>query len=406
MNGPSVPRVQQPEGSLSAAGGPATVRLHVELDTLDQLGPRLDALFASTQAPVTARRAWLSAWFRAHREWRPLVVTVDRGPEVRAAAVLAWRRGRILDDVRAAGAGASDEVRLPARDAEAAELLAQGVAGALQDLHRPWRLVLRDLPPQEEAAQALLRRLRHAGTAPGDVSPRLALGPARDLRAHVSRNHHQQSRRLRNRLARDGHCFEVAQLTAPAEVAAVLPEVVSVCRARDHQLRRHSRLDGGPDLHFFLDVVTTHAARDEVALTALRVDGELAAYVLCFRDGSTWRMWNCRFHPAWAPYGVGRLSHDASLSAALDAGCLTYDWMRGDETYKDGLSDHSHRAQDLFAASHLALWTVDDGTRRLYRSLRSAKNASPGMRRAWDRVRPHVEAVRGARSSAGPRHLP
>lgn len=388
-----------------APTGALTVEVHVGVDALDRLGPRLDALLAATGAPVTARRAWLSSWFCAHREWCPLVVTVDRGPEVLAAAVLARRRGRAVDEVRAAGAGASDEVRLPARDADSARLLAQGVADALHDLRRPWRLLLRDLPPQDRAAQELLRALPHAATSPGDVSPRLALGPARDLRGYVSRNHHQQSRRLRNRLARDGHDLQVDQLGTPAEVAAVLPEVVAVCRARDHQLRRHSRLDGGPDLDFFLDVVTAHAARGEVALTALRVDGALAAYVLCFRDGPTWRMWNCRFHPTWAPYGLGRLSHDASLAAALEAGCLTYDWMRGDEAYKDGLSDHVHRAEDLFAASSLALWAVDEGRRRLYRGLRAAKDASPATRQAWERLRPHVEAVRGARASAGAHHL-
>lgn len=369
-------------------------------DALELLGEQLDELHAATGTPVTARRAWLRCWLLAHPDWSLLAVTVQRDGRLDAAAVLARRRGLLFDEIRPAGAGASDEVRLPSRDAQAAHDLAAGIVETLQGLRRAWRLVLRDLPPGDPVALRLAELLPHSAMAPGDVSPRLTLGAARDLRAYVSRNHYQQGRRLRNRLARDGHLLELSQLNDPTQIAAVLSEVVEVCRARDHELRRFSSLDEPSGLGFFRDLMTAHAALGEVELTTLRLGGDLAAYVICFRDGAAWRMWNCRFAPEWARYGPGRLSHEASLSAALEQGCTLYDWMRGDEAYKDGLSDHVYRVEDLFAASNLALWAAFDGTRRTRNALRDAKNSHPQIKRTWEKLRPVLHAVRHPRGAA------
>jgi CelD/BcsL family acetyltransferase involved in cellulose biosynthesis len=266
--------------------------------------------------------------------------------------------------------------------------------------------------PADPVVTRLAELLPHAATAPGDVSPRLSLGKASPLRAYVSRNHHQQARRLRNRLARDGHDLEIRQLEDTLEIAKVLPEVVAVCRARDHQLRRHSGLDSGPGLAFFNDVVAEHAAGGAVALTTLRLDGALAAYVLCFKDGGAWRMWNCRFAPTWAEYGPGRLSHDASLEAAIEQGCTLYDWMRGDENYKYALSDHVYRAADMFAASNALVWAACEFPRRTRAALRDAKNGSTAATWAWGCLRRlqqtllHPPGTRSAPRAAGSRRPP
>jgi CelD/BcsL family acetyltransferase involved in cellulose biosynthesis len=385
-------------GTVEATARPApssTVIHHVHHGdaALRVLGPALDALHEATGSPVTARRPWVETWLEAHSGWSPLAVTVTRGDALTAAALLVRQRRAAYDDVRAAGFGASDEVRLPASDVAAAHRLAVGMAQALADLGRPWRLSLRDVPQRDPVVGCLEHELSHVVVVPGDVSPRLTLGEAREVRSYVSRNHHQQTRRLQNRISRDGHSLQVQHLRDPAGVDAVLPEVVRVCQERDHELRRFSNLDRDPGRAFFIETVRRHAARGEVELTTLRLDEQLAAYVLCFRDGTAWRMWNCRFAPDWGRYGPGRLSHDASLQAALDTGCTLYDWMRGDEAYKDALSDHVHQVADLHAASHLALWSGLESARRARVGLRDLKNRYPAASRTWEQLRPWTEAV-------------
>jgi CelD/BcsL family acetyltransferase involved in cellulose biosynthesis len=380
----------------TAASDAATLRpderheiaLHVGADALHRFGEPLDALVAATGAPVTAQRLWAATWLSTHQEWVPLTITVHRQAELVAAAFLARRRRRLHDDVRPAGAGASDEVRLPAKDARAAAALAEGIRAAVRAGGRPWRLLMRDLPPDDRVVACLLPLLPRAAVRQGDLSPRLCLDRGPTLRSYVSRNHHQQSRRLRNRLERAGTTLQVAQLTEPAAVAAVLPEVVRVCRARDHDLRGFSRLDEGAELAFFTRIVLAHARERTLQLTTLRLDDRLAAYVICFVDGDVWRMWNCRFDPLWAEFGPGRLSHDEALSAALAAGCRTYDWMRGDEAYKDALSNHAYRVQDLHATSSVALWVAFEFPTRARVALRDAKNRSQTGTALYERARP------------------
>jgi CelD/BcsL family acetyltransferase involved in cellulose biosynthesis len=345
-------------------------------EALEGLGPRLDELQAATGCPVTARRPWQQTWLDHYRDHEPLVVAVVGGDNVlRAAAPLAVQRRKGLVRVVPIGAGPSDVVRFPSLEQADAFVLAGAVSSALRGLRRPWLLVARQLDPADGAVAALQSALRWSRTSPGDVSPRLTFKADRSVRGHVSRNHHQQVQRMRNRLSRDGLAPETTHLRTPAEVAGVWSELEHVCRARDVQLRGFSDLDDPRFAPFFRSIVTRLAARDEVRLTTVRVRGALTAYVLSFQDGSVRRMWNCRLDPELQQYGVGRLANHAALEEALaDSDITTYDWMRGEEPYKTSMSDHTYRAADLVACSHRALWAQVEGTRLLRDRLRAARD--------------------------------
>lgn len=326
------------------------VRVLSGADVLDDLGDAVDELHSAVRTPLMARRPWLDAWIASYRDYRPVVVTVGADGGLVAAALLAERDGRIRQFV-ALGHGPSDAVWLPARDHAAANALAMAVTDHLSQLPGPWRLTLRHLPARDQVATALAARLPRATIVPGAVSPALQVRQSRNLRDYVSRNHHQQGRRLRNRMLRDGLDPVIAHLRETDEVLAVLPEVVEVCRARDRELGRRSAMDDPAAGPFFRRVVEAHASRRLVVLTTLRIDGALASYVLSFVDGTAFRMWNSRFHPHWSRYGAGHIAHDAAVEYALANGCEVFDWGRGEEPYKSSLSNVRVRAQDLYAWS-------------------------------------------------------
>jgi CelD/BcsL family acetyltransferase involved in cellulose biosynthesis len=144
---------------------------------------------------------------------------------------------------------------------------------------------------------------------------------------------------------------------------------------------------------FFREVVVNHAERDEVELTTLRLNGDLAAYVLCFRDRGAYRMWSCRVSPEWRRYGAGRLANDEALANALaDENCVEFDWMRGDEGYKWSLANHVELATDLMAWSSPAVRTVADARRRLGVLLSSSAERHPAV----DRIAPYARRLRNA----------
>lgn len=365
---------------------------------LDRLGADLDEIHAATATPVTARRPWLSTWVRCNPEVEPLALVV-RGAQGRidAVALLGRRARRSFTEFVALGHGCSDQVRLPARDAASADLLARAVSAHLRAVPGRWRLVVRHLPGGDPVAARIAAELPCAKVVPGDVSPALRFGPSRSLRSHVSRNHHQQVRRMMNRMRRDELFPVIEHLREPAAIAAVLPQVEEVCRRRDIDLRGQSSLDHNGTGAFFRQVILEHALRGEVELTALRLRGELAAYVLCFNDNGSRRMWNCRLSPAWRRYGPGRIANNAALGKALaDGRCTEFDWMRGNEPYKSGMSNHVERSQDLLAWSDATLRTILDTPRRLKCSVKGFMSRHELLQAAWGSTRPVRRQLRRA----------
>ena len=348
------------------------------------LADRLDDLHAATAAPITARRPWLSTWLSCFPQYQPVAVAVERADgRLDAVALLARSRRLGVTHVFGMGHGPSDQLRLPARNAAAAEELSRGLVDYLRTLPRPWRLLLRHLPQDDAVAALVASRLRHASLPLGDVSPVTRFTADRRLRTYVSRNHHQQVRRMLNRIDRDGLKADIAVLTDPREVAPLVDEVQEVSRDRDLELRGWSGLEDGSRGPFFRRVILQHAERREVVLTTLRLDEQLAAYVLCFRDGRAHRMWSCRVAPRWKRYGAGRLANNAALEHALaDDGCDEFDWMRGDEPYKRSMANDVELARDLMAWSSAAVGRAADARRRLKVLVKTAAERHDTVARA------------------------
>ncbi|MCF6507193.1 hypothetical protein E9549_07205 [Blastococcus sp. MG754426] len=130
-----------------------------------------EPLAAALSAPLTARAPWLTAVLNdgAARplQGRPAAVVVDGAPGAppRAAGFLHLRRRGPVTAVTLLGQGGAPlpggrpPARLPARDAEAAGLLADGVLLLLDSLHGPWSLRLSGLPLGDPTARALAARL-------------------------------------------------------------------------------------------------------------------------------------------------------------------------------------------------------------------------------------------------------
>jgi CelD/BcsL family acetyltransferase involved in cellulose biosynthesis len=367
------------------------VQLLTGADCLDILSERLDELHAAVGCPVTARRPWLSVWLRCYQEQEPVALVIeDADGRLEGAALLACRRRMGMTQIVAMGHGPSDETRLAVRSGAAAEELGRALADYLTSLPRPWRLQLRHLPQDDPVITVLADRLRHVQLVPGSISPVTRFDADRSLRAYVSRNHYQQVKRMYNRVLREGLSVDIAHLRDTSDVASALDEVETLCYARDVQTRGWSALQQSSAGPFFRQVVLDHADRGEVELTTLRLDGELAAYVLCFRDGGAYRMWSCRVAPAWLRYGAGRLANNAALEHALsDRDYTAFDWMRGNEGYKQSMANHVEQAQDVLAWSSLPVRVVTDAPRWLKALLVDSAERHPAVRR----VLPHARRV-------------
>lgn len=368
---------------------------------LDGMADALDDLHAATATPVTARRPWLQTWLSCFPD-DPLVVAVWSGERLEAVALLAQHRRLGITETVAMGNGPSDRVAFPSRGPEASAALSRGLAASLLGQSGHWRLTVSHLPPNDPVAVAVAARLPQATLVAGDTSPALRFGPDRRLRSYVSRNHHQHIRQATNRMGREGLKPEFEHLREPASIAAVLPQVEEVCRRRDAMVHRPSQLDDPRFGPFFRAVILDHAGRDEVELTILRLKGEVAAYCLCFVDNGSYRMWNCRFAPAWAHLSPGRVTNNEAMHHALaDPSCSEFDWMLGDEGYKSGVQNHMESSQNLLAWSSATVRAVLDGPRSVRQALKELKDRHEPLERAWEDSRRARERIRaGLRQAA------
>jgi CelD/BcsL family acetyltransferase involved in cellulose biosynthesis len=331
-------------------------------DTYDAIAP----------LPVTARWAWLRTCADCFAEWRPVVVTVPDGTALAAAALLAVRRAGPLTLVTLLGGGRSDYAALPARDAAAATHLARGVAEVLRGVNGPWRLRLSQLPADDPVADALAGTLRCAEVEAGEGAPAIVFDGRTD--AYANKNLRKQLRKARNRLRDDGIDLVADVTSDPAGVRRLLPEIAPIHVARDHEARGYSDHDDPRVAAFWRAVLTGHAERDEVEVTTLRVQGDLVAYAVCFRDGTAYRFWDSRYAPGWARYSLGRLVDDAVVERVLAEGRWTeFDWMRGVEDYK------LQSATEVRGYESLSAWS-SPSVRRAETLARSARRLRRGPR--------------------------
>src|SRR6185437_10318160 len=166
----------------------------------------------------------------------------------------------------------------------------------------PWRLTLTGLRDGEEATWLAGQLPRgHVQPAPpvpaiGFSQDEIPLGPG--IRSGLDRSGH----RIRQHKLIETIRFE----REPDLLAELRDEIEAVHLARDHDAGRVSDLDDGAGVAFWRSVYDGHAARGELEVATLRLDGHLAAYVVALPDSPVYRVFDGRFAPKWRLYSPGR----------------------------------------------------------------------------------------------------
>jgi CelD/BcsL family acetyltransferase involved in cellulose biosynthesis len=186
----------------------------------------------------------------------------------------------------------------------------------------------------------------------GPESPQVHFGADRDPRRYESVNTRKSLARMRNRLLRDGRNLTVDVLSDATAILAALPRVLRAHRERDLQLRNWSELDRGPTRDHYVGVVTKLAEHGAIRLLLVRVDGELAAYVLAIVDHDTLRIYDNRVVPGYLDYSAGAIANSEIVRHALaDPALSCLDWGVGGSRYKLSSATHSSPTQSLAAWS-------------------------------------------------------
>jgi CelD/BcsL family acetyltransferase involved in cellulose biosynthesis len=351
---------------------------------LEEIGPALDALHASTSCPITFRRPWLQNWAISMTDFEPWGILVEGKGRIEAAALLARRRRLGMLHIVGLGHAMSDLCRFPAVSPESASMLAQCIVRQLRATPGPWWLRVEQLPVNDPVADAIARMFPSAALTPGDPCPVVRFDRGRSLSAYVSPKNRQNSRTRMNRLHRAGKMVTFAHVRDPGEVAAHLPAMERIRRERDHSLLRPSNLEDPRFAAFWRRTILGLARRGEMELTVLSVQGELIAYVVGLLDGSSYRTWDTRFSPDWNKFSPGRLANEAALQSALaDDRFNEFDWMRGAEQYKLAFATHGVPSEHLVAWSSSISRAGFEAARRMKGAAKDIRDRHQWLQIAW-----------------------
>jgi CelD/BcsL family acetyltransferase involved in cellulose biosynthesis len=295
----------------------------------------LDDLLATTGAPATARWAALEVWLRHNSREEAWAVVHETPGGIDAAAVFARRRRFGLWRIRTVGKS-GEQSWIAAADADHARELAGELTDALARDGRPWTLLAADLPEPDLAVDALAERLPETEVRPGTAVPVLHFRPDGRLTDYLSRNTRAAVAKARNRIAAHGLRMELIWHREPVEIAAELPEVIELHRARNRQLRGYAILDDPAEQAEFSDTVLAHAERGDADLLTLRLDGALAAFAVGLRSGGgELYVYSNYVSPRWLEHSGGTIANAEVIRYAFEQpGVTGVDWGPGPQRYK------------------------------------------------------------------------
>lgn len=287
---------------------------------------------------VFATYEWLSTWWRHFGRNRPLLLTTvrdDRG-ELIAILPLYLATRRPLRVVRLIGHGATDQLGPVCAAVDrhrAAHALAVFVT---EHLDGRWDLAIADeLPcaPEPLGTAHLLDR------SPTHVVSLGSTGTTAD--AWLA----SRSAKLRAQLARSGRKLErlgaVTYRTAddPATVAADLDLLMDLHRQRWDPVGGSRSYAGREAFHH--DIARTFLDRGWLRLRFLEVDGVAVAAAHSFRFAGAESHYQGGRDPAFDSCSVGLLLQRHAIRSCADEGVAEYRFLRGDESYKRRLADHT-----------------------------------------------------------------
>lgn len=189
-----------------------------------------------------------------------------------------------------------------------------------------------------------------------------------------------------------GTCLAVS---SAAEVARHFPKLMELHRMRFEQRAADSAFlaHGVPEFH--LDAMRELAAQGLVRLILLQAGGETVSAIYGFSVGTTFQFYQCGMHTGWMRHGVGQVLIGNAIEQALSAGHTTFDFLRGDESYKTQWTSRSRETVTLLffdgrAASLRARWSLQASAalHRVARGLRSRLKQTAERARAATRPQP------------------
>ena len=134
-----------------------------------------------------------------------------------------------------------------------------------------------------------------------------------------------------------------------------------------------------PQFFEFHKVVTRELfAKNQLRLSFLRIDGKPMTCEYQFVDGDTAYSYQSGFDPQYRSVGAGNISLMMAVKSAIDDGLSTFDFLRGNEKYKQSWKAEERKTVDIHIHQKTLTGSLEQaklGTKDWLRSVRSLVTA-------------------------------
>jgi hypothetical protein len=344
------------------------LRLHPQvLDGLAEIKlatSSLQSLAVRCNAPVTACLPWVLASAEsalgaglADHVWA-LVLADDDG-EACAAAILLEVWTPAGPSLRLAGAEGGYRTSMLALDVDCAAALTEALLTRLRSRGASSGLSLGPVDQLDPVVERMSMALQDWAMDGSSEVPVVRRTGATEATEYLSPSVRRTLRKVRNRLRTDEVDSETSFTRERHRILRLLPGMALAYRDRD-EAHGLALGDEAPGWGLFATRVKALAGQGGMEVGTLSFDGELAAYVVAFDDGHSYRVMDGRFVSAWARYSPGRLLETAVLQRMIDDPAkTTLDWMTSIAPESLLVANHVERVVtmrsrvDPYAASRL-----------------------------------------------------
>lgn len=180
-------------------------------------------------------------------------------------------------------------------------------------------------------------------------------------------------------LRRHGHAYDCAVVSTPEAVRRSLPMFLQLHRARAEcrvRLRHHDKFSSPERQAFLAEVAPLLAARAQLRIHLLRIDGQSVAAEMWMERGDTTFGYRSGYAPEWAKYSVAMVNTSEAIKDSIGRGMRRLDLLRGSGQFKERWGTRPRYRTDLIVGRHpravKALLRTRDFHRRLVSSWRAA----------------------------------
>src|ERR1022692_4645942 len=208
--------------------------------------------------------------------------------------------------------------------------------------------------------------MKPAGIASGFFRITLRMPPVAACMAHPSKSWMKTPRSSRSRFTPIPRSIPRKRCWLPPMAATIPPSCLWRFRSSYGWLRscksrpvQHAHAESAPEKRaasisprarsssFPAEAMRVLAAQGFARLFLLKAGGAAVSALYVFSVGQTFQFYQCGIHPGWVRYGLGQVLIGNAIEQTIAAGHATFDFLRGDESYKTQWADRSHENTTL-----------------------------------------------------------